>query len=71
MTYVRINPRGGDSLLALTSPRCLQSVFRVSCKPLLSMVIHVLSKLKLNKICGKDHPLAREDIHATNTCKMR
>ena len=35
------------------------------------MVIHVSSKLKLNKICGKDHPLARVDLHATNTCKMR
>ena len=35
------------------------------------MVIHVSSKLKQNKIGGKDHPLARVDIRATTTRKMR
>ena len=35
------------------------------------MVIHVSSKQKLSKICGKDYPQARVHTHATNTCKMR
>ena len=77
MTQVRTN--GSDSIRrqwfspALpNSPRCLRCVsFSITRKPLLSMVIHVSSKQKLNKICGKDYPQARVDIHATNTCKMR
>ena len=79
MTHVRLirsgSAGGGDSisLVALpTSPWCLQSVsFGLARKPLLSMVIHVSSKQTLNKICGKDYLLARVDIHASYTCKMR
>ena len=33
------------------------------------MVIHVSSKLKLNKICGTDHPLARVDISPIYTAE--
>ena len=54
---------GGDSHLPYR-------IVLVTRKPLLSMVIHVSGKQKLNKICGKDYLQARVHTHA-NTCKMR
>ena len=59
----------GDSLLATTSPGCFRSVpFSLTRKPLLSVWSYMYL---VNKNYGKDYPLAREDIRATNTYMTR